>query len=283
MTKKLGAHLSTAGGHNRALEKTITIDGNCLQIFSSSPRSWSFADIEEEKMNNFKKLKETLEINLVYFHASYLINLGDEGRIGNLSKQSLIAELNLAEKMGVEGSIIHIGSFKDRSDRLAQDHEKYPILIKNSKEVLKAIPENALFIIENAGMRKIGKSIKELAQIIEDLDDDRVKVCLDTCHLHAAGYDLSTKKKFNDFFEEFENLIGIDKLELFHINDSRDELGSFRDRHANLGEGKIKMKVFELLLNDVRFNKIPFIIETPGFDGKGPDKKNLDILKKLIK
>ncbi|MEX0689914.1 MAG: deoxyribonuclease IV [Candidatus Paceibacterota bacterium] len=281
--KKIGAHLSTSGGHNKALEKTIVIGGNCLQIFSSSPRSWSFANIEESKMKSFLKTKETLGIDPVYFHANYLINLGDDGRIGNLSKNNLIAEMNIAKEMGVKGSIVHIGSFKDRSDTPAFEHEKYPVLIKNTKEVLKAVPKEALLIIENAGMRKIGKTIEEIAQIIKDVDDDRVRVCLDTCHLHAAGYDLSSKKKFDDFFSNFEKIIGLEKLELLHINDSRDSQGSFRDRHDNIGEGQINKKVFEFIMNEKKLKSVPLIIETPGFDGKGPDKENMDILKDFIK
>lgn len=282
MERKIGAHLSIGEGYNRALEKIFIIGGNCLQIFSVPPRYWTFADLEEEQMKSFVYLKEKLAVDPVYFHASYLINLADNGRVGALSKQSLIAELNLAAEMGVRGSVIHLGSFKDRSNRPAFDHERYELFLENIREVLRATPEETFFIIENAGMRKIGKTIEEIEEIIKDLNNERVKVCLDTCHLFSTGYDIGSRKKLDKFLDNFDKRIGLDKLELWHLNDSRDPLGSFRDRHQNIGEGEMGLDVFRLLLNHPKTKNLPFIIETPGFDKSGPDKKNIDTLKNLI-
>ena len=276
-----GGHLSIAGGYENALKKTIEIGGNCLQVFSASPRMWRHADPSSEEIKAFLKTKKELNIDPVYFHANYLINLGDDGKTGFLSVQTLVNELTLAAKMGVKGSVVHLGSFKDKSGKLAFENEKYGVLLKKIKEVLKKTPKQSLFIIENAGTKKIGKSIDEIEKIIKDVDDERVKVCLDTCHLHAAGYDLSTKKSFDNFINNFDKKIGIKKLEFWHINDSRDLPGSFRDRHENIKEGKINPKTFKFILNSPKTKKSPFIIETPGFDGMGPDKKNLDILKKM--
>ena len=132
------------------------------------------------------------------------------------------------------------------------------------------------------GMRKIGRSLDEIASIVKDVNDERVRVCLDTCHLHVAGYDLSTKKKLDDFLVEFERIIGLKRLECFHVNDSRDEFGSLRDRHDNIGEGKVAKDVFKLILNHPKLKALPFLLEVPGFDDTGPDKKNVDILKSLV-
>lgn len=279
--RKLGAHLSAAGGYDKAVRKIIEIGGNCLQLFSASPRSWAPAKEDEGKILSFLKAKEKLEIEPIYFHASYLINLGDIGKIGFLSKKVLIAEMNLALKLGIKGSIVHPGSFKDKSGMPAFENEKYGDFIKNLKEVLNKTPKETLLIIENSGTRKIGRSIEEIEHAIKDVEDERLRVCLDTCHLHATGHDLSTEENLESFLGDFNKRIGLEKLEVIHVNDSRDPFSSFRDRHENIGEGEIKKEVFKLLLNHPKLKHLPFIIETPGFDNLGPDKKNLDILKRM--
>ncbi len=273
--KKLGAHLSIAGGYPNALEKITAIDGNCLQIFSTSPRTWNKATITTQTVQQFQERKKKLAIEPIYFHASYLINLADPGETGRRSKASLIHELSLTPQLGIKGSIVHLGSLKN-------NQENYPVLIANLREVLHNSPIDTLLIIENAGSRKIGTKLEEIAKIIKDVDDKRLRVCLDTCHLHAAGYDLSSRKKLNTFLNRFNELIGLNRLELFHMNDSRDGMGSNRDRHENIGKGTIGIETFRLLLTHPITKHLPFIIETPGFDQKGPDKKNLDILKSLI-
>ena len=275
---KLGAHMSIAGGYSKAIERIANIGGNCLQIFSSSPRGWNFAKSDPDQIGLFVKAKDKFNIDPVYFHASYLVNLADEGRIGNLSKQSLIAELTLAPLLKVRGSIIHLGSYKTEATPA-----KYQILIKNIKEIIEKTPSETFFIIENAGNHKIGQTLEEIGQIVKDVGLDRVKVCLDTCHLFSNGYGFKTDKQLEEFLSKFDNLIGIDRLEVWHANDSRDPINSGRDRHENIGIGTIGTDEFKVLVNHPKTRHYPFIIETPGFDNMGPDKKNIDILKSLIK
>ncbi len=292
-----GGHVSIAGGYKEALPRAKALGGNALQMFSGSPRGWNYARVTKEQADEFKMEAKRLGIRAAYFHASYLINLADDGPNGTHSVEALIAELTVAEVLGVRGSIIHLGSFKEekaKKEALSlglfgsteslpayQKHPKYDLLISNIKAVLKKSPVRALFIIEDMGMRKIGRSLEEIANIIEDVNDTRVRVCLDTCHLHAAGYDITTPKKLDNFLSDFNRTIGLERLELFHANDSRDEFGSLRDRHDNIGEGKVGKEVFKLLLNHPKTKDRPFILEVPGFDDSGPDKKNLDILKAL--
>lgn len=279
---KLGAHQSISGGYVEALKRINVIGGNCLQILSSSPRGWNFAKADDDEIKKFINEKIKLKIDPVYFHASYLINLADEGKIGHLSKQSLITELNLAEKLNIRGSIVHLGSFKDYLiDGRPQDN-KYKVLINNIKEILDKTPKKSFFIIENAGNRKIGQTLEEISQIIKDINDKRVRLCLDTCHLFSSGYCFKTKKELDSFLNKLAKLEIINCLELWHINDSRDEFNSGHDRHDNIGKGKIGIEEFKVLINHPKTNNSPLIIETPGFDGSGPDKKNLDILKSLI-
>jgi deoxyribonuclease-4 len=274
---KLGAHLSISGGYHKALERIVSIGGNCLQIFSSTPRGWHFAKADEEQIIKFVNLKSRLKIEPVYFHASYLINLADEGKIGHLSKMSLIAEMNLAPKTKIKGSIVHLGSYKE-----TKTESKYKVLINNIKEILTKTAKESLFIIENAGNRKIGQTLEEIAQIVKDLNNERVRLCLDTCHLFSNGYKFENKKELDYFLDKLKQLNLIDKLELWHVNDSRDPFNSGRDRHENIGQGTIGLEEFRILLNHPQTNSYPFIIETPGFNQEGPDKKNLDILKSLI-
>lgn len=277
---KLGAHTSAAGGYHKSVERTADIGGNIMQLFSSSPRTWASANPSDDDIQTFLDTRQKRGIGDAYFHACYLINLADRGVTGEKSVKSLIDELNIAKKVNVIGSVVHTGTYKT-DDEKPEDEEHYEHLISQIQEVLDNSPKETLLLLENAGNRKIGKDIDQLARIIKDVDDDRVRVCLDTCHLHAAGYDISTEEKFEDFFSRFDEMIGLDKLELIHVNDSRDELGALRDRHANIGEGKIADGTFELLLNRPETRDKPFIIETPGFGGGGPDEENMNILKDM--
>jgi len=283
---KLGAHLSIAGGYEKALERIVKIGGNCLQIFSASPRGWNRIIVTEKQIQDFIQLKKKLAVDPIFFHASYLINLADGDRIGSFSKKNLIAELNAAAQLGIKGSIIHLGSFKTLNNRrdgaCPVSTKKYQTLINNILGILENTPSHTFFIIENAGNKKIGQSLDEISQIIKDLNNERIKVCLDSCHLFSAGYDLRTPEKLDKFIAEFDRKIGLDKLIVWHLNDSRDAFASGHDRHQNIGEGSIGKEEFRLILNHPHLKKLPFIIETPGFDNQGPDKKNLDILKELI-
>jgi len=274
---KLGAHQSIAGGLDKAIERVVKIGGNCLQIFSSSPRSWQLAKLTNKQIDDFIKKAEKFSVFPIYFHSSYLINLAANSKVGWLSKLFLINELNLSYRLKIKGTIVHLGSYKN------QIKNKYQLLIRNIKEVLEKTPKETLFIIENAGNKKIGQTLEEIAEIFKDIDNPRLRLCLDTCHLFANGYKFETKKELDSFLEKLKKLNLLDKIELWHLNDSRDPLNSFRDRHENIGQGKIGLKEFKTLLNHPKTKNFPFIIETPGFNQEGPDKKNLDILKSLVK
>ncbi|MFB6226122.1 MAG: deoxyribonuclease IV [Candidatus Paceibacteria bacterium] len=278
---KLGAHKSISGGFDKAVERVSEIGGNCLQIFSTSPRRWLFTEKTEQEIEAFNQAREEFGVDPVYFHASYLINLANFDEVANKSKQSLIHELNLASELNIEGSVVHTGSFKQRQQEPLRDMDGYDKLIKNIQKVIKNIPDDVYFLAENSANEKIGRNLEDLQALNEDVDSSQLRVCLDTCHLHASGYDLSSEEKFEQFLEEFDNLIGIDKLELWHLNDSKDKLGDFRDRHENIGEGYLGLEVFEQIINHKQTQNIPFIVETPGFDGNGPDQKNIDKLKQL--
>ncbi len=295
MHYKIGAHVTIAGGYTQALHKISAMGGNCMQIFSASPRGWNFAKPTEEEITDFKALKDKLAIDPVYFHASYLINLANSERGGQLAKQLLVNELKIASNLGVRGSIVHLGSFKNGSAKSPRglalseaeglfDADKpadYSLLVASIKEILEKTPDDTYFIIENAGNRKIGLKFEEIGKIIKEVSSDRLKLCLDTCHANDAGYDFSTSDKLKEFLQHFNDTIGLDRLEVIHTNDSRNARGSLRDQHANIGEGTIGADVFPLLLHHPKLKKLPFILEVPG-EGSGPTKESIEALKKLI-
>ena len=280
---------TSGGGYSKAVKDVAKIGGNCLQIFSTSPRSWRPASVKEEEKQKFKDTVKEYSVSPVYFHASYLINLAGMEDVRLKSINSIIAELTVAEEFGVKGTVVHLGSFKHGrdeeigSDFFKENRQSYNVLFDSIREILKETPEDTLFVIENMGMRKIGRSLEEIAFIMEKINSKRVRVCLDTCHLHAAGEDLSTEESFNNFIKRFEKNIGISFLEFFHINDSKDDFASLRDRHENIGEGTVPETVFSLLLNHPKTKNMPFITEVHGFDSKGPDKKNIDRIKSFKK
>ena len=280
MEYKLGAHVSAAGGLSKALGRAAEIGCNCAQVFSTSPRGWNEAKFSSSEVKEFVKEKKQRGIEPVYFHASYLINLADSGKTGHLSKKVLTAELNIASELGVRGSVIHLGSFK-KSSVAEVEGGLWDVLIGNIGEVVRKMPRYVLFIIENAGNRKIGQSLDEISRIIKEVNSPNIRVCLDTCHLFSAGYNISIVRELENFLDEFDDKIGLEKLEVVHINDSRDPFASFRDRHENIGEGTLGRETFKMVLNHPKLKHLPFILEVPGFEGEGPDKKNLDILKLL--
>ncbi len=273
---RLGAHFSSAGGYQKLFEKARAIGANALQLFSTSPRAWRSTDVSDSVAEGFKNLQKEFDVAPVYFHASYLVNLADGGLVGEKSKESLIHELRHAGRMGVKGSIIHLGSFKGKEP-------EYDTLFANIHHILTETPKNTLFIIENSGNRKIGLTLDEIGKIVNHIRHERVRVCLDTCHLFSAGYDITDTKKLAIFLKNFDEKVGLDRLEVWHLNDSRDPFSSYRDRHENIGAGTLGKDTFRALLNHPQMRGLPMIIETPGFDGQGPDKENLDILKSFIR
>lgn len=283
---KIGAHVSIAGGYIQSLERIVGMGGNCMQIFSSSPRSWIIPSISKETIQEFINKKNELVIGSIYFHATYLVNLADNDIIGERSKKALVTDLKLADSLGMQGVVVHLGSFKNGTKENPYKHTtidplEYEILLRNIRDVLELSEVQTPLLIENAGTRKIGWNIDEIAFIIKSIGSNRLKVCLDTCHLHAAGYDLSTEEKYKAFFDHFDKEIGLKKLELIHFNDSKDPFESFRDRHENIGEGEISETVFYNLTQEEQTKNLPFILEVPGFDKKGPDEKNIMIVKEI--
>lgn len=274
---KLGAHVSTSGGIDKAIDRATLIGCEGIQIFGSSPQSWAFRPVPQENITAFRKKAELQGMGPVFFHCIYLINLGNPNP-ENVRKgiQSLINYMDLASLIGADGIIFHPGSHKGAG---------YEAILKQTAdsiiEVLESSPDGPWLTLENtAGMgQHIGANFEELGRIIRTVGSSRVKVCLDTEHAFAAGYDVASRDGLAFAMEEFDKEIGLEKLVAVHANDSKRPLGSGIDRHENIGEGFIGIKGFETIMSHEAFRSAPFFLEVPGFGGGGPDKENLDILK----
>lgn len=279
--RRIGAHVSVAGGLLNAIPRAIKIGANCMQIFSSPPQQWRSSTYSEAEMEAFQKEVREKDLLPVFVHAVYLINLAsDNPIIVRRSRDALILDMQFAEKIGAQGVIFHIGSHP-----LGWAQGKRSQLINVFESILRNTPKGTLLIVENSAGSgtKIGSTTEQLAQIKSDIKNPRLKFCVDTAHAFEAGYDLRTKESIEVFVQKIEDAISWDDVVCVHTNDSKTDLGSNVDRHENIAEGKIGLGGFRALLEESRLKEIPLVIETPGFDREGPDAKNIKILQKLSK
>jgi deoxyribonuclease-4 len=277
---KIGAHVTTAGGLPNAIVKAKEIGAECIQIFPAPPQGWKMPDRSQDEIDKFNKDKLDAGISPVLIHAIYLLNLASQNQGGyHGSIESLTKSMTLAEKIGAVGVNFHTGSGKDKAFE-----EVLPQISDALRKVLDKSPAGPKLIIENcAGAgNTIGKDFGQIAKILEACDNnDRLAVCLDTQHIFASGYDIRTQQGLDKLIDEFDKIIGLERLVAIHMNDSKTELASNRDRHENIGAGLIGEEGLGNFLKHPKLAEVPIYIETPGFDGKGPDRQNLDILKKI--
>lgn len=279
---KIGAHVSVAGGLYRAIENAQNIGANTIQIFGSSPRQWNVKLPDEKQVELFKKEIKKSNIGPTFIHAPYLVNIATpDETIRNKSINNLIGQMKIAELIGAEGVIFHIGTRKDLEIKNALKKCSEAIKI-----ILEKVPGKAKLIIENnAGEgKKVGTTQEEIGKIIRQVKSDRVGVCIDTAHSFESGIiDKYTPKKIKSFFDTWEKEAGKNKIIALHINDSKTLAGSKHDRHENVGQGYIGLSGFQNLAKEKRVTGIPWILEVPGFNNEGPDKKNINLLKSLFK
>ncbi len=280
MTRRIGGHVSTAGGLQNAIENTIAIGGNCMQIFAGSPRMWARTPYPTKVAEAFREQSMIRDLRPIYIHALYLTNLAsDNAELLEKSKKALIMDMTNGAAIGAAGVILHIGSHQGRGWRVVKDQ-----VITVIKEVLDATPNGSVLILENsAGQKgKIG-SLPELADIFSAVTSDRLKICLDTAHAFEAGYNFVTEAGLEMWVKDIEKYIGWDKLDVLHLNDSKTPLGSAHDMHQNIGDGYIGSEGLKRLINHPRLASLPLLLEVPGIEGTGPDKENIDRVKKICK
>lgn len=275
----IGAHVSTAGGLPNAVDRAVNIGAEAMQIFASSPRSWAFRTIPDAHITEFKKRSTEAGLGPTVLHAIYLVGLGSpDSEMYEKSIRSLSDHLQAAGRLGALGLIFHAASH--RGAGLDAVFEQF---VAGINRVLDESPGDAFLMLENSAGQgnHIGSSFAEMARLLKAIDSPRMKVCLDTQHAWAAGYDIAHRAGLEATVEEFEKEIGLELLAAVHVNDSKRPLGSSVDRHENIGEGLIGREGIKTFMAHPAFSDLPFYLEVPGYDGKGPDAKNVTLMKEI--
>lgn len=280
-TDELGAHVSAAGGVHLSPQRARDIGAVCLQLFTKQPSRWAEPKISPEVVTAYTEQLEINKIEFVAVHDSYLINLASpKPELRERSARSFRAELERCALLGVDALVTHPGSATD-GDRAAG-------IARNALEVgnaLAAVPgrTKVLFEITAGAGNNLGCTFEELAELLNQLPDEvreRAGVCFDTCHAYAAGYDLVNN--YDGVVADLDSVVGLERIGLFHLNDSKGTLGSNRDRHENIGEGELGLEPFGRLVNHPAFASVPKVLETPkGDDVIASDQMNLGRLRAL--
>ena len=276
----LGAHVDSSGGLHLAFRRAAEMGADAIQVHPTPPHYWGSPKLDEDRIARFREAADAAGRPPFYFHAVYLINLaGDDAVLRQRSESTLAGYLRAADELAIDGVIFHTGSHKG-----AGFDACLPTIVGHLKRVMeRADPAHARLLIENnAGMGGcVGARFEEIRTLMDEVGDPRMAACFDTCHAFASGYDERTPERARATLDEWDRVIGLDILEAVHCNDSQTGLGSNRDRHANIGVGEIGEDGFRALLHEPRLVGKPFILEVPGFDGRGPDAANLEILRRL--
>ena len=278
MNLNLGAHVSISGGVEKAVERQNGEDGDCGQIFAGSPRTWSVSKYSDEDGEKFTEAREEEGQSPYVIHSTYLVNLGTpKDDLFQKSLDCLQAEVDAASKLGVEYVVFHPGAHtgsgrENGIERISEGIDR------------PEIPESVTLLLENTAGKgtTLGKTMGELREMIDNAEtgDGKIGVCIDTCHAHAAGYDLVTEEGFEDFLQEIEEDLGTEKVKVLHLNDSKDSRGSEKDNHQDIGYGEIGEKGFENIVNSETLNHLPMVLETPQ-EHRESYRKNIEKLRKL--
>ncbi|MCJ2531531.1 MAG: deoxyribonuclease IV [Candidatus Thermoplasmatota archaeon] len=279
MTSLLGAHVSIAGGVELAPGRGDDLGCEAIQIFSKNQRQWAAKPLTEEAAEAFKRAFSKSQQRTTAIHDSYLINLADR-RAENVarSRDAFVVELERAQLLGVPHLIFHPGNHRGEGLKLGlrQIAASLDLTMKEADA-----PDVSVLLEGTAGAgNSVGSTFEQLQGVREAVDmPERVGFCFDTCHLFAAGYDIRTAESYELVMQHAENILGLENIQAFHLNDCKGELGSHLDRHEHIGQGGIGLEGFRLLVDDARWDGVPMYLETPGREKHF--KENLKVLKGL--
>lgn len=260
--------MPTAGGLDKALRRGVEIGCTAIQIFTSSPQQWKAKEYDDATVRAFRSEAEALGLakNLVS-HDSYLINLcAPNPELREKSIEGLTAEMERCGRLGVPFVVSHMGAHMGQGEEAG-----IAAVAESAKAVLAQTPAEVTLLMETTAGQgtSLNWRFEHLAAIMDAAGAPaRLAVCLDTCHIFAAGYDIRVQDEYERTFQEFERVVGIDKIKVIHCNDSKKALGTRVDRHEHLGEGEIGTEAFRLLVNDPRFDQVPIVVETPEAETK---------------
>ncbi len=282
MTLAFGSHMSASGGVDKSLARGEAIPVESLQLFSKNERQWIAKPLDPDVVERFHAEVERTGISKLVVHDSYLINLASpKPDILEKSIPAFTDELQRCDTLGVPHLVTHPGAHTGSGvdagiARFAQ----------SLNEIFDAMPDSkTLTLLETTAGQgtSLGRSFEEIAAIIDLVEDKaRVGVCLDTCHIFAAGYDYRTPELYATTMSQFDAIIGLDRLKVIHLNDSRNPLGSNKDRHDHIGNGEIGLDGFRQFVNDSRLDGLPGILETEKDDDGENDRRNIATLRSLV-
>jgi deoxyribonuclease-4 len=283
---KIGAHVSIAGGLPRAIDRAVASGCETFQIFTKSVGQWRARPIPPEERKAFRRRAKETGLRPIVAHNSYLINVAAaDAALRARSMASLAEELDRAESLGLDALVMHPGSHASETQGLTLIADALARLLRSRRR-----GSTRILLEHTAGQgSNLGYRFEHLAAIIKEVGRTRrLGICLDTCHLIAAGYDVTTPEGYERTFDELDRVVGLGRLGLFHLNDSKRPCGSRVDRHEHIGKGCLGLPTFERLLNDPRFAHLPMVIETPKQqDATRPgqvdplDEMNLSTLRRL--
>ena len=278
-----GAHESISGGVFNAITRGRDATCDAVQIFNKSNNQWRAKKLTSDEIDQFFAAIEETGVTVACSHSSYLINLGSpDDALQTKSRNSLREETERCNLLKLPHLVFHPGSHIGTGEEPGMDR-----IAQNINHVLENVPGNkvTLCLETTAGQgSNLGYTFEQIAYMIDRIEDkDHVGVCLDTCHIFAAGYPITDPDDYKKTIKQFDDIIGLDNLKIMHTNDSKMEFGSKKDRHEHIGEGHIGIEAFRNFVNDERFKNIPFILETPKEKDLAEDVKNLKKLRSLVK
>ncbi len=277
---RFGFHISIAGGFSKVVERSRIRGCQTIQFFSRNPRGWKYSPLNKKEAREFKSSLRPAGLSPIFLHMPYLPNIASpESKFYKRSIQSIVIDLQRAELLGAHYLIIHIGHRMESSE-----DEAIEAVAQGINRAFEKAKNSVILLMENTAGQgtEIGYNFDQIRKIIEGVEENgRLGVCLDTAHTFEAGYDLSNKDGIERTLEKFDETIGLKRLQLLHLNDSKTPLGSRKDRHWHIGEGQIGLEGFRLVVNHPLLRHLPGIMETPRKDTV-EDLKNMEVIRSLI-
>ena len=279
----IGAHVSPSGGPAQAVARGTERGARSIQIFNQNPRQWKPREYSEQEISDFHAAMEDSDVDALLIHAVYLLNpASEEAEFRDKTLASLIASLRAGAELGAQAVVLHPGSALKKGGDVDAAIDRAGEVIE---EALAESEKCPLHLEDTAGAGgTLGRSFEELARLIEvSGGGKRLGVCLDSCHLLASGYDITSAEGLSGVLDDFDAVVGLGRLGSLHVNDSATPLGSNRDRHANLGVGEVGRAGIAAFLSEPRFEGMACVLEGPGHAGKALDRQDLDWAFKLRK
>lgn len=282
MRQLLGAHTSTAGGVSKAITLADKLAFTAIQIFSKNNNRWDAKPLDPNEVEKFKLLWGNSNIEFIVAHDSYLINLCAISDVNlQKSRKAFVDELERCETLGIKYLNFHPGAHGGQGEEDGLKIVAESLNIAHQKT--NGFEVSSMIELTAGQGTNLGYKFEHIAKIIELVDNhERITTCIDTAHIFAAGYNIKDELEYEKVISDFDSIIGLDRLQCFHINDSKKELGSRVDRHEHIGQGYIGLEGFRNIMNDERLTHIPKILETPKGKEQLEDLKNINILKSLI-